>query len=144
MDYHFFAAQTMSKIIKKLEKTSFEIGAQFPHVAKKEKYDNAGAEWWTSGFWPGILWLAFQASKNEKFAELAKEIEEKMDEVLNGYEYLSHDVGFMWMLSSGANYMMTGSEESRLRLLKAASHLASRFNLKGNYIRAWGIEFSYR
>ena len=36
-----------------------------------------------------------------------------------------------------ANYKLTGNEESKRRALIAASHLAGRFNVKGNFIRAW-------
>ena len=36
-----------------------------------------------------------------------------------------------------ASYKLTGSEESKVRALKAANYLAARFNLKGQYIRAW-------
>lgn len=43
----------------------------------------------------------------------------------------------MWSLSSVADYKITKNPESRRRALKAASHLAGRFNLKGSFIRAW-------
>ncbi len=60
-----------------------------------------------------------------------------MDEALDRYELLHHDVGFMWILSSGANYKLSGDKKSRLRLLKVSNYLAGRFNIKGNFIRAW-------
>ena len=137
MCYKNWANDTMKRIINKLEITAPQIGASFPHATKDGIYTFEGSQFWTNGFWPGILWMAYQNTKNEKFADIAKEIENKMDEVIDGFELLDHDMGFMWLLSSGANYMINGNEKSRLRLLKVSSHLAGRFNPKGKFIRAW-------
>ncbi len=47
------------------------------------------------------------------------------------------DIGFMWHLTSGANYRITGNESSCVRNLYAASYLFSRYNVAGEYINAW-------
>lgn len=135
-----WAKETMDRIVKKIDITSKIIGAEFPHVSKGSGYDNETADWWTSGFWPGILWIVYRHTGKEELADIARSIENKMDKVLDGYELLYHDVGFMWVLTSGANYRLNHDKQSRIRLLKAASHLAGRFNVKGNYIRAWNSE----
>lgn len=93
--------------------------------------------WWTAGFWPGMLWQFYSESGDESLKMIAERCEERLDEVLDGYVKLDHDLGFMWILTSVANYKLTGSEASRIRALKAANYLAARFNLKGQYIRAW-------
>ncbi|MDD3767025.1 MAG: glycoside hydrolase family 88 protein [Eubacteriales bacterium] len=138
-----WAKNTMDRILTKLEKTMPEIGASFPHACVDDKYDNMHASCWTNGFWPGTLWLAYQYSKNEAFANTAKEIEEKLDEVIDGFYKLDHDVGFIWQLSAGPNYKFFKNEESKLRMLKVASVLASRFNLKGNFIQAWNHQLGW-
>lgn len=137
MDYKKWAEETMARILSKLEKTAPAIGARFPHMSVGKEFDEQAPRWWTNGFWPGLLWIAYQQTNNEKYAEMANEIEEKMDIVLDEFDLVDHDAGFMWLLSSGANYMIKGNNRSRQRLLKAASFLASRFNMKGNFIRAW-------
>jgi len=53
---------------------------------------------------------------------------------------LHHDVGFMWHILSGANYRLTGNVASKNRNLIAAMSLASRYNVDGNYIRAWNAD----
>jgi unsaturated chondroitin disaccharide hydrolase len=53
------------------------------------------------------------------------------------YEALSHDNGFMWLPTAVADYRITKNPASKNRGLLAASHLAGRFNNKGNFIRAW-------
>lgn len=137
MNYKSWAEETMERILSKLEKTAPQIGARFPHMSEGKEFDEQAPRWWTNGFWPGILWIAYQQTKNEKYAEMADEIEEKMDVVLDEFDLIDHDAGFMWLLSAGANYMLKGNDKSRRRLLKAASFLSARFNLKGNFIRAW-------
>ena len=53
------------------------------------------------------------------------------------FKRLYHDVGFMYLLSCGANWMLNGDRDSKRNLLHAATILAGRFNLAGGYIRAW-------
>lgn len=137
MNCRQWAEETMKRVVKKVEKTAPQIGARFPHMAEGKAFDNEAPRWWTNGFWPGLLWILYQETNNEKFADIAKEIESKMDVVLDEFDLIDHDAGFMWLLSAGANYKLFGNDTSRRRLLKAASFLAARFNLKGNFIRAW-------
>lgn len=134
-----WAEETMKCILKKLENTALNIGANFPHVSKTGTYNDEPFSW-VSGFWPGILWLAYQQTGKAEYAKYAVEIETKLDIILDGFDMVEHDTGFMWQLSAGANYRLTGNEDSRRRCMKAASFLASRFHLKGNYIQAWNRE----
>ncbi|UQZ83799.1 Unsaturated chondroitin disaccharide hydrolase [Paenibacillus konkukensis] len=125
------------KLVAKVGQTSRTIGAGFPHVAKDGKYDCTEPNGWTSGFWPGLLWLIYRDTGNEELKRIAEECERKMDVCIEEYTRLHHDVGFMWSLTSVANYKLTGSADSKLRALKVAAWLASRFNLRGGFIRAW-------
>lgn len=123
--YKQWAEETMQRILKKLDVTADEIGPRFPHVCKDKEYDNEQPRWWTNGFWPGILWMAYQQTSKKKFAEIAAEAENKMAYVLDEYYDVDHDAGFIWLLSAGADYRITGSEESKRRCMKAAAYLAS-------------------
>ena len=132
-----------NRIKAKLAKTSRSIGAIMPYTTKNGKYmpypnpdANAGC-WWTEGFWPGILWIMYNETGDEFYRETAEQIEEKMDEFLYAFDCLHHDVGFMWLLTSVANYRITGNDRSRRRGMTAASLLASRYNIGGGFIRAW-------
>ena len=129
--------ETLQKCFAKVKANIDNIGLGYPHVCLDGKYNNQGPAFWVSGFWGGILWLYYSQTKDEKAKELAIKLEEGMDGVLDGFVTLHHDVGFMWLPTSVVNYKETQSEESKLRALKAASHLAGRFNLAGRFIRAW-------
>lgn len=103
-------------------------------------YDNkteSRINWWTNGFFGGLLWIMYKETGYEPYKEMAEENELMMDKALKNYCALDHDVGFLWHILSGANYRITGNEKSRTRNLFAASVLFSRFNPDGNYIRAW-------
>lgn len=93
--------------------------------------------WWTNGFWGGMMWLMYQETGEERYAQIAGFTEEKLDLCLADYYGLHHDVGFMWLLTAVADYRLTGKEDSKRRGLHAANILAGRFNPAGNFIRAW-------
>ena len=95
-----------------------------------------GNSWWTGGFWPGLMWQLFVMTKDEFFKEEARRAEDMLTAEFRNFTYLNHDVGFMYLLSCGADYKLTGCRQSRTDALHAASLLMGRFNPAG-YIRAW-------
>ena len=128
--------------IDKIKQSSQKIKSNLPHKAFDENYSDetlTNVQFWTNGFWPGILWLMYKHTGNNQFAVWANECEDKLDFPLHNY-MLHHDVGFMYGLSSINNYTITGYEKSRIRALTAASLLAGRFNAAGEFIRAWNTE----
>lgn len=128
--------------IAKVQRNSNIIGASFPHVALGEEklYNQEPPSFWTSGFWGGMLWLAYRETQNPRLFELACEIENALDQPLHEFVHLHHDVGFMWLPTSVIHYKTTANEVSRTRGLLAANLLAGRFNLAGRFIRAWNDE----
>lgn len=94
---------------------------------------------WTTGFWTGVIWLAYEHTGDEAFKNAAliqvdsflKRIEEKID--VN-----HHDMGFLYSLSCVAAYKLTGSETAKKAALLAADHLAERYREVGKFLQAWG------
>ncbi|ACX63262.1 MULTISPECIES: glycoside hydrolase family 88 protein [Paenibacillus] len=129
--------EAWEKSLVKTQRNVRRIGAGFPHASQNGVYQLEPPHWWTAGFWPGMLWLLYNDSGVAELRTTAEQCELILDDVLNEYVRLDHDLGFMWTLTSVASYKLTGSEESMIRALKAANYLAARFNLKGQYIRAW-------
>jgi unsaturated chondroitin disaccharide hydrolase len=93
--------------------------------------------WWTAGFWPGLLWLLYSENGNDDLRHLAEQCEDQLDQVIQDYYRLDHDIGFMWTLTSLARYKLLKQENSKRRAFLAANLLAARFNIQGRYIRAW-------
>lgn len=131
---------TWEKIDKKLSKTAVKSRNKLPYTTINGVHDDkkeVAVDWWTNGFWGGLMWLMFQGTGNEEYRKTAERSEELLDEAFKVYKYLHHDVGFMWHLTSGANYRITGNEVSGARNFFAATSLASRYNITGDFIRAW-------
>ncbi|MBQ1291746.1 MAG: glycoside hydrolase family 88 protein, partial [Lachnospiraceae bacterium] len=93
--------------------------------------------WWTNGFWGGILWQLYTLTGDELYKEEAGILEKKLDKVLMDWTGLDHDNGFKWLPTSVAHYRIDQNEESKNRAIIAANNLAGRFNLAGHFIRAW-------
>ena len=72
--------------------------------------------------------------------EAAENAENLLDGAFAEYDHLHHDVGFMWHISAGVNYRLTGNKKSRLRALYAADFLAARYNPAGKYVRSWNAD----
>lgn len=125
----------------KCQQSVIELEIGIPYIPENGRYQKDMAvedlSWWTNGFWSGMLWQMYAATKDKKYREAAEGVEKKLDAALEAYEGLHHDVGFMWLHTAVANYRMTGNEKSKIRGLHAANLLAGRFNPLGRFIRAW-------
>lgn len=97
-----------------------------------------GICWWTNGFWPGTMWQMYLMTGDGGYIKEARRGEELLDAAFLDFHHLHHDTGFMWRLSSGIQYDLTGNSKSYDRAMQAATILAGRFNPLG-YIRAWNI-----
>ncbi len=95
-----------------------------------------GICWWTNGFWPAEMWAMYRMTGDAVYKTEAEKAEAMLDAAFQDYDHLHHDVGFMWLISSGVNFRMTGNDMSRKRTQIAANLLAGRFNPSG-FIRAW-------
>lgn len=133
-------AQSVSeKLNQKYAQVRERSAEKIPYIARDGVHDNKlldDPNWWTNGFWAGLLWQQYKATGEERYAQVAGFTEEALDRCLEEYMGLHHDVGFMWLLSAVADWRLTGKERSRIRGLHAASLLAGRFNPTG-FIRAW-------
>lgn len=94
---------------------------------------------WTTGFWTGEIWLAYEHTKNPALKE-AGEIQMKdfLNRIEEKIDVETHDLGFLYSPSCVAGYKLTGSQVGRVAALKAAEELITRFHEKGEFIQAWG------
>lgn len=135
-----WAEEILKKIDAKTERMVLRSKGVIPYFTVNGRFENMAEKnicWWTNGFWEGMLWLMYKATDKTMYRTAAEEGESLLDGAFYQYLRLHHDVGFLWQLSAGLNYKITGNESSRLKALYAASLLMSRFNLAGEYIRAW-------
>lgn len=128
---------TWKKLETKLQRTAVKSRDIIPYTTVNGQHIQKSLDWWTNGFWGGIMWLMYNATGNDEFRKTAEHTEELLDGLFDNYKILHHDVGFMWHLTSVASYRLTGNEKSMNRGLFAASLLSSRYKLDGGFIRAW-------
>ena len=129
-----------AKIDHKISRTAVTCREMLPYTTDNGKWKERNVDWWTNGFWPGMMWLMYDATGNEEYRKTAERAEVLLDEALKHVTTLQHDVGFMWQISAGANYRLTGNKDAFVRNMYAANMLAGRYNIKGGYIRAWNSE----
>ena len=140
--------QVYEKIETKMQWVSEKSKDKIPYLTINGTHDDRGdlskewriddgLNWWTNGFWGGMMWQLYQATKEPIYKEVAENLEKKMDSVLLDSSVMDHDSGFRWLPTAVANYRLFGSKESRNRGMIAASNLAGRYNAKGEYIVAW-------
>lgn len=94
---------------------------------------------WTSSFWTGMLWLAYELTGDSKYRLVAEHqlasYKRRIEEQL---ETDTHDLGFLYSLSAVAQYKVTGNVQARETALQAAELLAGRYFPKAGIIQAWG------
>ena len=125
-------------------KMSYAVGKArevdyIPYSTENGQWKPIHIHWWTNGFWPATMWQMYLATKDELYRDEAIRAEKMLDVNLEDFEGLSHDVGFMWLIQSGVRYALEGNKDSYARTMKAAQHLACRYNPNG-FIRAWNGE----
>ncbi|MBQ4087252.1 MAG: glycoside hydrolase family 88 protein [Clostridia bacterium] len=140
MQYQTWLEEIWQKVDNKLSKVAIRSRNKIPYTAIDGVHDNRGEkeiDWWTNGFWGGMMWLMYHATKNEDYKITAEHSQNMLNEALKNYKVLHHDVGFMWHLTAGANYRLTGDKASCDLNLYMASMLFSRYHVHGEFIRAW-------
>ncbi len=146
------------KLDKKMQKVAVRSKNKIPYSATNGVHDNQveieskknlsaaanqmlppnhGPAWWTNGFWPGFMWVMYCGTKNDIYKSVAENGEKLLDKGFEDFDGLHHDVGFMWHISSGMNYRLFGGHDSYKRTMLAATILAGRYNIGGEFIRAW-------
>ncbi|MBP1550534.1 MAG: glycoside hydrolase family 88 protein [Oscillospiraceae bacterium] len=104
---------------------------------------------WTTGFWTGEVWLAyeyvlehadeFEADAAEKLKNAGLvQVKSFLDRIENKIEVDHHDMGFLYSPSCVAGYKLTGSEEGKAAAIKAADQLLTRYQPVGEFLQAWG------
>ncbi len=92
---------------------------------------------WTSGFFPGNLWYAYQATGDPVLKQEAIRWTEKLEALKHYREH--HDLGFMLYCSYGNAYRLTGNPRYRDVIVEGAKSLSTRFNPKVGSIKSWNL-----
>lgn len=90
---------------------------------------------WTSGFFPGVLWLSYELTGNDTFRTQARAWTARME--AEQHNATTHDMGFKMNCSYGEGYRLTGDSLYKAVLIRSAQTLAGRFSEQTGCIRSW-------
>lgn len=94
---------------------------------------------WTTGFWTGEIWLAYEFSGDERLKTAGEvQINSFLERINNKFQVDHHDMGFLYSPSCVAGYKLIGSEAGKEAAIKAADQLITRYHPVGEFIQAWG------
>lgn len=113
----------------------------FPRNIDKggKNWNFVGVKDWCSGFFPGVVWYAYEASGDEFIKAQAEKVTSPIKTIAFSPAE-NHDIGFMVYCSYGNGYRLTGNKEYKKILLSAADTLATLYNPKVGSILSWPSE----
>lgn len=93
---------------------------------------------WTSGFFPGSVWLLHELTQDHKWQTLAEKYTEDLDSV----QYLKwhHDIGFMIGCSYLNGYRLADKKNYKDVIVEAAHSLSTRFRPHAGVIQSWDAD----
>jgi unsaturated chondroitin disaccharide hydrolase len=98
--------------------------------------DNYG---WTTSFWPGMLWLAYELTGDDGYRRVAEQHVHNFARRINEEIDLdTHDIGFLYTLSCIAPWRITANIQAKQAAIKAAEQLMTRYLDKIGVFQAWG------
>ncbi|MGA9407095.1 MAG: glycoside hydrolase family 88 protein [Bacteroidota bacterium] len=119
-------------------KDSTRYPSYAPHNLQWSYFNSSG---WTSGFYPGCLWLAYELSGRNEFKEWAKKWTAGLEKEASNTG--THDLGFMFDCSFGNGLKSVSRNEAAAYkeiLLKAAMTLDKRYSPKVGMLRCYWDE----
>ena len=124
--------------LKKLLANANKNDTLFPRTTDEKGQMKATHKYeWTSGFFPGVLWYAYEGTKDPMLRTEAVKWTEKLSDLQYFTEH--HDLGFMMYCSYGNAYRLTGNEQYKNVLIQTAKSLCTRYSAKTGSIRSWNL-----
>jgi unsaturated chondroitin disaccharide hydrolase len=95
------------------------------------------AEGWTTGFFPGQLWLLYQATGSTKWLDAAKAWTAPLATQAEGRPNDPTDIGFIIGTSFGNGYRLTGNPDYKNVLITTGNSLSTLYNSKVGAVQSW-------
>jgi len=114
---------------------------KMPRTFDNGELKTSSIDWWTSGFYPGSLWLIYEATHDQHIKALAEkrlQLEEKMQRFTG-----NHDIGFMIFCSFGNALRITGDTKYKQVIDTAAAYQVTRFKPVVKAIQSWNSSDLY-
>ena len=106
-----------------------------PPASKLGTLRTCGVYDWTSGFFPGSLWLAYELTGDAQLRDAAAKFTNELIPV--SYYKGTHDLGFMIGCSYGNAERLSPADSIPPIIVRTADNLISRFDSRIGAIRSW-------
>lgn len=94
---------------------------------------------WTTGFYPGMLWLAGDMTDDDVWYDAARaHVPSFIDRIEQRIHVDHHDLGFLYTLSCVPAWRHDRDEAARAAAIAAADHLIGRVLESAGIIQSWG------
>lgn len=130
-----------------LDRASSQVGRNLSMFTRRSQssssvcgfYQPCDNDQWTSGFWPGEIWLAWEHTGDTSFHDAALiQTESMATRIRERIAVDHHDMGFLYTPSCVSAWKLDKSTLGRDSAILAAQTLLSRFQEKGSFFQAWG------
>lgn len=143
------AERYLEEAVRRVRTNLKEFTDRFPDSNSRDQvYPPSENVEWTTGFWTGEIWLAYERTGESCFREAGlRQVQSFLQRIEQKIDVDHHDMGFLYTPSCVAAYLLTGDESAKKAALLAADQLIGRFQEKGQFFQAWGIygsALSYR
>jgi rhamnogalacturonyl hydrolase YesR len=106
-----------------------------PRTMEKGELKMVASRDWTSGFFPGQLWMLFEYSGKDEWKQHAKTFTANIEKEKTNAG--THDMGFKVYCSFGSGYRLTNDPAYRDIIIQSAKTLSIRFRPEVGCIRSW-------
>lgn len=130
--------KALQEALRMVDKNLDSFVDHYPHVSENHIYPKEENTLWTSSFYIGMCYLAYEMTGEERYLKHTESYLDSFSQRLENRIGISHDLGFLYTLSCVALYKLTGNQRARKLAENAATVLIERYNEKGQYIQAWG------
>ncbi len=100
------------------------------------------SHWWTSGFYPGVLWYLYEYNHDPKTRKWAEYYTSRVEREKLTKD--NHDIGFILTTSFGNGFRLTNNPQYQEVLITGAKSLASRFRSVCGCIQSWDLNAKSR
>ena len=115
------------------------LDGRYPLRPAAGAFPLGGNRGWTTSFWSGLEWLGWELTHEDVFLDAAKRhAADFTRRVTEGDDLDTHDLGFLYTLSTVPAWRLLQDEDARKASLLAADHLMRRLLEPAGIIQAWG------
>lgn len=122
-------------------KSELHLNAMYPTVKETKQVPRSldrgfrPIKDWTSGFYPGNLWLVYEHTKDTDLLKKAQFATELVED--EKYNTTDHDIGFRIYCSFGRGYDLTNNPKYKEVIVQAAKSAIQRYSPKVEAIMSW-------